>query len=407
MTKHSKTAPHEGFALLRSLFRDTAGVTGEELLRALARALGEVLEAETTFIAHALDSPPSQVRVMAAWKNGAFKASWDYSLAGNPCQLTYNGEPTFIPCDVETLYANKKDSGYQSYIGIPLSDRKGTTIGHIAVYASKERSEDDVSMELAGLCGLRAEAEVLRMIEDRADREELQRLRTSNQARDELIALAGHELRAPLASVVSTLSAIGSGDFGEIPETVRGYAGDALRAGEKLLQVTDDLLDESRISAGGLVAKDQFKLTDVLSESVSLLSSTAAQKDVQIDLHLGEGSSAMAGDPVLIQCLATNLIANAIKYSPPGGQVAVAMKRLHGDFEISVSDQGPGVPPDLADRVFERFVRGPQPSGTKRDGSGLGLSMVRAIAEAHGGTVRLEPDRDPGARFVVDLPSGT
>jgi signal transduction histidine kinase len=100
--------------------------------------------------------------------------------------------------------------------------------------------------------------------------------------------------------------------------------------------------------------------------------------------------------------MVSNLIANAIRHTPPGTTVRAAVARRDGAVELVVEDDGPGVPPDLAPHVFERFVRG---GGDRAGSSGLGLAIVRAVAEAHGGSVRLEPREGGGARFVVRLPA--
>jgi two-component system, OmpR family, sensor kinase len=100
--------------------------------------------------------------------------------------------------------------------------------------------------------------------------------------------------------------------------------------------------------------------------------------------------------------LALNLMENAVRHTEPGTGIRAAIRRRGDEIELSVEDDGPGVPPELAERVFERFVRG----GSDRAGSsGLGLSIVRAVAETHGGSVRLERAESGGARFVVMLPN--
>jgi signal transduction histidine kinase len=99
--------------------------------------------------------------------------------------------------------------------------------------------------------------------------------------------------------------------------------------------------------------------------------------------------------------MASNLIANAIRHTPAGTEVHAAVSVHDGEAELAVTDDGPGVPPELAPHVFERFVRG---GGDRAGSSGLGLAIVRAVAEAHGGSVRLETPEGGGARFVVRLP---
>jgi two-component system, OmpR family, sensor kinase len=102
--------------------------------------------------------------------------------------------------------------------------------------------------------------------------------------------------------------------------------------------------------------------------------------------------------------MASNLIVNAIRHTPRGTHIQAAVSRAGGDVELAVADDGPGVPADLAPHVFERFVRG---GGDRAGSSGLGLAIVRAVAEAHGGSVRLQSPEGGGARFVVRLPAAS
>ncbi len=399
----AKDTPHQ-FELLLSIFRDTAGELGEGLLRAMVRGLGEVLDAETTFVARALDHPASRVQVLAAWKDGNFRDSWEYDLAGNPCLLTYNGEPTFIPCEIGEQFPNKKDSGYESYIGVPLKGAEGEMIGHIAIYASKTRPFDDFAVELARICGIRAELEILRLIDDHAKREKMNRLSKSNQEQDDLLALAGHELRSPLASVIFTLDAIQTGIFGEIPENVNDYVSGALGASEKLLAMTNDILDQQRIAAGnGSVSSEPVVLGDLIADAVEQLRALADQNEVTFDIRAVEENISINADPILLERLFRNLISNAIKFSPENGKIELEAATHEGAIRVAVKDHGPGIAKELHDHIFERFARGPT-TDDKIKGTGLGLSIARTIAEAHGGNIHVESELGAGSSFVVLLP---
>ncbi len=117
-----------GLAEVLALLEASRAHQGDEMLMGLMRGLGTLLEADTTFITRGLDSPTTRARGIAAWKDGKPKATWEHDLAGNPCQLTYSGKPTFIPCDVERLFAKKCGTGYESYIGVPLLDEAGESL---------------------------------------------------------------------------------------------------------------------------------------------------------------------------------------------------------------------------------------------------------------------------------------
>jgi len=149
-------------AVLQELMERTAPVTGEAFLRVLTRGLAELIDVDHAFIAFAVDNPPSRVRVEASWFKGADRESWEYDLEGQPCRLPYNGEPTFIPCDVGQRFDKKRDSGYESFIGIPLRDDAGQVVGHLSVYGARPLDPDGEELYLAGLFAQRAEAEARR-----------------------------------------------------------------------------------------------------------------------------------------------------------------------------------------------------------------------------------------------------
>lgn len=393
------------FDLLRGIFRDTASVVGEPFLQAMVRGLGNVLDAKTTFVAYALDDPPSRVRVLAAWKNGAIKESWEYDLAGNPCLLTYNGDTTFIPCELARDFPNKRDSGYESYIGIPLKDGSARVIGHIAVYAAQVRHADDFAVELAELCGLRAEAEVRRLIADVARRDELQRLRDADRARGDMLAIASHDLRSPLSSVIGTLRTINAGLFGAVPDTVAEFLSATQTTAEDLLRMTDDILDEERIILQGIaVGENPIALTELVESSLVPLLPGADAARIDVRTEINETALAVIGDRVLLERLIGNLVANAIRFSPEGGRVFVSATGANGRVRISVTDRGPGVPAEDRERIFQRFFRRAPPGMEGKTGAGLGLSIAKNIAEAHEGTLSVEANPGGGARFIAELP---
>ncbi len=116
------------------------------------------------------------------------------------------------------------------------------------------------------------------------------------------------------------------------------------------------------------------------------------------------GGLAADGDPERVHQVLANLVANAIRHSPPGGRVSVSARRTGAGAAFEVADEGPGIAPEERARVFERFYRGPSADEERRDGAGLGLALVKELAEAMGGRVRASNGPGGGARFVVELP---
>jgi two-component system OmpR family sensor kinase len=218
------------------------------------------------------------------------------------------------------------------------------------------------------------------------------------QRQREFVADASHELRTPLTSVLANLELLTEELEGDQAESARA----ALRSTRRMRRLVGDLLLLARADAKREQRVRATDLAEVLLEAASELGPMSDEHDLVIDAH----RAIVGGIRDDLHRLALNLLENAIRHTPPGTQVR-AHTGEHGDRALLiVEDDGPGIPPPLADRVFERFVRG---GGDGARGSGLGLAIVRAVAESHGGRVLLEPIRPgdplhPGTRFVIDLP---
>jgi two-component system, OmpR family, sensor kinase len=162
-------------------------------------------------------------------------------------------------------------------------------------------------------------------------------------------------------------------------------------------RLVGDLLLLARADARRTLPRAPTDLGEVVVDVAAELGPVAADHHVTIETR----PAVVDGSRDELHRMVLNLIENAIRHTPPGSRVHAALARREDEVVLTVEDDGPGVPDELRDRVFERFVRG---DGDRGSSSGLGLSIVRAVAESHGGTVTLE-DAEPGARFVVRLPA--
>jgi two-component system OmpR family sensor kinase len=209
----------------------------------------------------------------------------------------------------------------------------------------------------------------------------------------QFVADASHELRTPLTSILANLELLDEVLDGEPREAARS----ALRSSRRMRRLVGDLLLLARADANRTLPRAPTDLGQVLVDVASELGPVTADHHLTIETRpvMVDGSRDELHRMVL------NLIENAVRHTPPRSRVHAAIARRDDDVVLTVEDDGPGVPEDLRDRVFERFVRG---EGDRGSSSGLGLSIVRAVAESHGGSVTLD-DAEPGARFVVRLPT--
>jgi signal transduction histidine kinase len=210
----------------------------------------------------------------------------------------------------------------------------------------------------------------------------------------QFVADASHELRTPLTSVLANLELLAEALTGDQGEAVRS----ALRSSQRMRRLVADLLLLARTDVGRVVRREPCDLRQIAVEAAGELSSVSADHDIVLDVHPAVVKAARDE----LHRLTINLIENAVRHTPPGTKIQVWTGVADGKAALVVEDNGPGVPPELAPTLFERFVRG---AGDRGGSFGLGLAIVRAVAESHGGSVVLQqPDEGSGARFVVRLP---
>jgi two-component system OmpR family sensor kinase len=209
----------------------------------------------------------------------------------------------------------------------------------------------------------------------------------------EFVADASHELRTPLTSILANLELLADSLDGEHGEAARS----ALRSSQRMRRLVADLLLLARADAKRELPHEPTDLGQVVVEAAAELGPVADGHELDVSAE----RAVVAGSPDELHRLALNLMENAIRHTPPGTHVRAAVQRDNGHVVLTVADDGPGIAPELRDRIFERFTRG---DGDHGGSFGLGLSIVRAVAESHHGTVTLAPGAG-GARFVVTLPS--
>jgi signal transduction histidine kinase len=226
---------------------------------------------------------------------------------------------------------------------------------------------------------------------------ELERLRT------DLIAWVSHDLQTPLASIRAILEALYDGVV-EDPETVRRYLKTAQRDVRSLSALIDDLFQMAQLDTGGIpLDKANSSLTDLISDTLESFSEIAIRQGVLL-----EGNVEPDVDPVLMDTqrigrVLNNLIGNALRHTPAGGQVEVKVRRTGTDVEVTVCDSGEGIRPEDLPHIFERFYRGEKSRSRATGGAGLGLAISRGIIQAHGGEISVASQ--PGdTRFTFTLP---
>lgn len=251
---------------------------------------------------------------------------------------------------------------------------------------------------------LRKEAERVRALEEQARelaraKEELERL---DRFKTTFMLTVAHELRAPLNALQSFLWAILKGYIP--PEEQQEVLGRAVQRVQELLDLVDDLLKLAAAkSEKGLEKREPVSLADVLEKVALLFRKEAEAKGLSWAVEIGARPIVRA-DPDQMAQVWSNLISNAVKYTPKGGRVRVALEERDGWAIGTVEDSGIGIPPQDLERIFEEFYRTPQAKEIAPRGTGLGLPLVKQILEAHGGSITVASEVGRGSRFVFRLP---
>lgn len=237
------------------------------------------------------------------------------------------------------------------------------------------------------------------MLQDVTEQEQLE------DARREFVANVSHELRTPLTTIKSYLEALDDGAIDD-PALAHRFVGVMRNESERMIRLVNDLLHLSRLdSRQSLISKVPTHIPDMLDEVADRFSFQLDQKQITIDITVAPGIRDVMLDRDQIDQVLDNLVSNAIKYTPEGGAIAIRASKTEKDWlEISVQDNGIGIPrKDLA-RIFDRFYRVDKARSRNMGGTGLGLSIAREIVKAHGGTISLDSELNQGTRVTFALP---
>ena len=271
----------------------------------------------------------------------------------------------------------------------PIRTPDGTIIGASKIardITDKKRAEHERQLLLKAAEDARHEAEM------------------ANRAKDNFLALLSHELRTPLHSMRGWLSMLSNG---LLNDQQRERALEVILRGiDSQNALIEDLLDVSRIVSGKMsIAHEKISLVSVLSNVIEQMRPLTVEHQIELLPEIDTRVDEMIGDPVRLQQIISNLINNAIKYTPPGGRINVTLKRQDQNAEIEVKDTGVGIAPEMVARIFERFEQGDNSSRRTFGGLGLGLTIAKHLAELHGGSIKAHSRGEGmGATFTLTLP---
>jgi len=228
----------------------------------------------------------------------------------------------------------------------------------------------------------------------------------SNKLKSEFLANVSHELRTPLNAIIGFGEILNERPAIQEDEKARRYIGNVLGSGKMLLALINDLLDLAKIEAGRMeVHWEKCAIGEIAEALINFTRLLAEEKKLQVTLEVDENLGLVETDPAKLQQILFNLLSNAIKFTPEGGRIVLAARRVNEDeFEVSIADTGPGIRKADQEKIFEKFRQIDGSVTREHSGTGLGLAIVKELVGILGGIVTLDSDEGQGAKFMVRLP---
>jgi signal transduction histidine kinase len=295
------------------------------------------------------------------------------------------------------------------YISQLKKSRPGQPNGYTVFGLSPRRPFDDAYRdhldqisEHTSLALSRVDAFAMRNLVEKERERLLSDLEAAGRAKDEFLAMLGHELRNPLSPIVTALQLM----------KLRGDTGTAReqqvieRQLDHVIRLVDDLLDVSRITRGKIeLRRETVEIAEVIGKAVEMASMLLEQRAHRLTVDVPRAGMLWEGDPVRLAQVVSNLLTNAARYTPNGGDIRVVARRESAEIVLSVGDNGMGIPAELLPRIFDLFTQGERNVDRSVGGLGLGLTLVKTLVTLHGGSVCAKsegPGR--GSEFTIRLP---
>jgi len=320
------------------------------------------------------------------------------ALEGHPIAVADLGAVELDP-HLRLLY----DDGWRSMIAVPVL-RGERIIGALVVRRKTTGGFPDETVEFletfAGQSALAVwNAQLFRELETKSAE-----LQVASQHKSEFLASMSHELRTPLNAVIGFSEVLLERMFGELNDRQDEYLHDILSSGRHLLQLLNDILDLSKVEAGGMeLEPSTFPLRGALEYGISMVRERASAHGIEVSLDVDADLDTLDSDELRFKQVLLNLLSNAVKFTPDGGHVRVAARREGDRVAVTVTDDGVGIRPEDRERIFESFQQGRR-GAQSEEGTGLGLTLCRRIVALLGGTMWLETELGAGSTFGFTVP---
>jgi signal transduction histidine kinase len=308
-----------------------------------------------------------------------------------------------ILADDGYLGAGMKAAGFRSLLGVPLL-RGRRAIGAILIYRAEPGQFADKHIELLKTFADQAVIAIENVRLFNEIKEKSRQLETASRHKSEFLANMSHELRTPLNAIIGFSEVLVERLFGEINDKQAEYLRDILESGQHLLSLINDILDLSKIEAGRMeLEPTDFDLPSAIENTLTLVRERAHRRGIALKRAIDNRLEMIRADERKVKQVLLNLLSNALKFTPEGGQIDVRATLRDRAAEISVTDTGVGIAPEEQEAVFEEF-RQVGMASKKVEGTGLGLAISRKFIELHGGRIWVTSEVGSGSTFTFTLP---
>lgn len=414
---------------LQTIVHSTASVTGHDFMAALSLELVRALGVRYVVISEVLDDGAS-VRTLTYREYETLCENITYALKGTPCEVVITEQRTIeIEQGVQRAYPRDEllqTLHCESYYGEPLlATAPGAVLGHLALLDVKRLHLTTDQRALLKMFADRTAAELERdravkalqaeraTLAERVDERAAElvyanrELSRALQARTEFLANVSHELRTPLNAIIGLTDALAEGVYGGLSERQAKSLATVNQSGRQLLNVINDILDVAKLETDRVVLQPVSILIDELCRaSIDMVRADAEAKGIRIEYRRDARVTAIRADGIRLKQILVNLLSNAVKFTNPhgGAGLVVTLREDAGTVEFTVWDTGIGIAAEDIDRLFQPFVQIDGRLNRRYGGTGLGLVIVKRLAEMHKGTISVQSVVGQGSQFVVSLP---
>ena len=400
---------HLAEVALRQIAEGTSGNTDQDFFSTMMASIAEATMAHHAFIGEITNDGRS-IRTLARHLGGDLADNISYDLSGTPCELVVgknmqifeSGLAEHFPAD-EALV----NMGLDSYIGMPIMTSKGRPLGLIAVMYKESLEDTGTAEALLPIYASRAAAEMERQNAHEAMLHAVEEAEFASRAKSEFLANMSHELRTPLNAIIGFSDMLRAGYLGKLQDKQQSYIFDIKESGEHLLNLVNDILDLSKIEAGKQqLSESHFELETTIAASVRTIAEIAHAGGLEVQTNIPLGLPHLYADERKLRQILINLLSNAVKFTGTGGRIDLkVISDSEKGLSISVTDTGIGMRDEDVKKALEPFGQVESVFEGKYAGTGLGLTLVKALAEMHDAKFILESEVEKGTVATIIFPA--